>query len=527
MKKYYMILFFAISCVTFLSCGDFLQEYSRDLVYASSCTDLDEIMIGDGYMQRMPEGSYGSTSITYSRTSHYFPHLHVMDDDVEEFVSGYFSETSLISPASWCRNLYTWQEEPFMTLSNSPIDNYDYARLYKHIGYLNVIISYVKEFQDDPEELRRRVLGEALFLRGAYYYLLVNLYAKPFSKETADSDLGVSLNLTEYIEDKHFSRDPVSHVYKQIVKDLKGAAENLAGIKQPTIYRADEQDARLLLSRVYLYMGEWQLAIEECDKIIEQKVTLYDFNELARGQVINTSKSPEIFFTQGSSSVQILMTDDWMKPAIGRYRVSDELYNLYFKYADQGVVDLRANFFFKRSEKESGKYLCIKGTKAYNGATSVFDAFVMRAAEVYLNKAEAQAMLDQTEAKNTIKILMDKRFAYNQSPNISNLSGQELVNFIREERRRELCFEGHRWFDLRRYAVSPKYSHAKEIVHKVFDAASSYGGAGVYKGTYVLKPYPNDNAWVLPIPDRELVFNEGVTVDNEKREMRTMIGNNN
>ena len=82
MKKYYMILFFAISCVTFLSCGDFLQEYSRDLVYASSCTDLDEIMIGDGYMQRMPEGSYGSTSITYSRTSHYFPHLHVMDDDV-------------------------------------------------------------------------------------------------------------------------------------------------------------------------------------------------------------------------------------------------------------------------------------------------------------------------------------------------------------------------------------------------------------------------------------------------------------
>ena len=55
----------------------------------------------------------------------------------------------------------------------------------------------------------------------------------------------------------------------------------------------------------------------------------------------------------------------------------------------------------------------------------------------------------------------------------------------------------------------------------------AYGGAGVYKGTYVLKPYPNDNAWVLPIPDRELVFNEGVTVDNEKREVRTMIGNNN
>lgn len=44
-------------------------------------------------------------------------------------------------------------------------------------------------------------------------------------------------------------------MYEQIVSDLKNAADNLAGIVQPTFYRVNEAAARTLLSRVYLYMG--------------------------------------------------------------------------------------------------------------------------------------------------------------------------------------------------------------------------------------------------------------------------------
>lgn len=68
--------------------------------------------------------------------------------------------------------------------------------------------------------------------------MLVNLYAKPYSKETAGKDLGVPLNITEFIEDKYFSRDPVEKVYEQIVLDLKNAADNLAGIVQPTFLQS-------------------------------------------------------------------------------------------------------------------------------------------------------------------------------------------------------------------------------------------------------------------------------------------------
>ena len=129
--------------------------------------------------------------------------------------------------------------------------------------------------------------------------MLVNLYAKPYSKETAAKDLGVPLNVTEFIEDKYFSRDPVEKVYEQIVLDLKNAADNLAGIVQPTFYRVNEAAARTLLSRVYLYMGEWQLAVDECDKVLALGCKLRDMNGLDE-KWLNTVNSPEILFTQGS-----------------------------------------------------------------------------------------------------------------------------------------------------------------------------------------------------------------------------------
>ena len=223
----------------------------------------------------------------------------------------------------------------------------DWKRLYEHIGYVNVIISYVKEFESDPEEIRHRITGEAQFLRGWYYYMLVNLYAKPYSKETAGKDLGVPLNITEFIEDKYFSRDPVEKVYEQIVLDLKNAADNLAGVVQPTFYRVNEAAARTLLSRVYLYMGEWQLAIDECDKVLALGCKLRDMNGLDE-KWLNTVNSPEILFTQGSYAIGGLMNNNTSRYGViggGRYRVSDELLTLYKKYKNDGVVDLRESVF--------------------------------------------------------------------------------------------------------------------------------------------------------------------------------------
>ena len=85
---------------------------------------------------------------------------------------------------------------------------------------------------------RNRIEGEARFLRGAYYYLLVNLYANPYVKETASTDMGVPLNLTEDSVDEYYKRNSMEECYRVIVEDLKADAEKLKGVTQPTIYRA-------------------------------------------------------------------------------------------------------------------------------------------------------------------------------------------------------------------------------------------------------------------------------------------------
>ena len=257
-------------------------------------------------------------------------------------------------------------------------------------------------------------------------------------------------------------------------------------------------------------MGEWQLALDECQKALAlEGVELMDLNSFAgseeRPYVLDV-KNPEIVFTQGYSATPVFYKDiDYFM--ICSFACSDELISLYRYFDDQEVKDLRLNAFFE-----------IHGDEQYKVSKvmeKVYDCFVIRSVELYLNKAEAEAMLDKAEAVQTIKTLLYNRFE-GGIPNIDGLKGKDLVSFIRDERRRELCFEAHRWFDLRRYAVSPKYPEKKSIRHTTYDIN------GVLEGDYVLKPYGEDPAWVLPIPGYEIVYNQGNLVDNPQRVERKL-----
>ncbi len=69
--------------------------------------------------------------------------------------------------------------------------------------------------------------------------------------------------------------------------------------------------------------------------------------------------------------------------------------------------------------------------------------------------AEAAALdEDEEKAREMIGLLQAKRFAV---PPVVSATGNDLIDLIREERQRELCLEGHRWYDLRRYTVCTKY----------------------------------------------------------------------
>ena len=506
MKKMKRYLILILCVLLFNSCGKFLEEFSQDLAYAESCADLDEILIGNGYMEQ-PEG-FAKASI-YGNG--YYPYIHVMDDDVIMTVFKKDGVTDLINEMVPYKNFYDWSDQ--LTINPKTDEEWedkDWEKMYSHIAYLNVIIAHVKKFSHDSVETRNRVEGEARFLRGAYYYLLTNLYANPYVKESASSDMGVPLNLTEDIVDEYYKRNSMEECYRVIVEDLKVAADKLKGVTQPTIYRVNELAARILLSRVYLYMGEWQLALDECQKALAlegvELMDLKSFQGREKERYVLDNKNPEIVFTQGYSATNTFY-DQMSYFCICTFGGSEDLISLYNRFEEQQIKDLRLDAFFEVIGDEQYKMSKV-GEKVY-------DCFVIRSAELYLNKAEAEAMLDKAEAIQTIKTLLNNRFE-GGIPDIDGLSGKDLVSFIRYERRRELCFEAHRWFDLRRYAVSPKYPEKKSIRHTAYDIK------GKLEGDYVLKPYGEDPAWVLPIPGYEIVYNQGNLVDNPQRVEREL-----
>ena len=132
-----------------------------------------------------------------------------------------------------------------------------------------------------------------------------------------------------------------------------------------------------------------------------------------------------------------------------------------------------------------GKYKTLNSVPASGG--NDYFALSFRVAEAYLNYAEAAAMSNaEGNAITTMNTLLEKRYDGGNAPSFTGLTGDALITKIREERRKELCYEGQRWFDLRRYGMPP-------IQHK-------------WEGkVYTLTK--NDPSYVLPIPTEALQRN--------------------
>lgn len=153
------------------------------------------------------------------------------------------------------------------------------------------------------------------------------------------------------------------------------------------------------------------------------------------------------------------------------------------------------------------------------GYKEASDHFMFRTAEAYLNAAEAAACSgDETTARRMLKTLRDHRLK--ESREITE-GGQELVELIRRERQCELCFEGHRWFDLRRYTVCEKFPYSKRITHQyikyVYVSYLPPISNPTEMTTYVLEE--NDAAYTLSLPKEVLDFQN--TLETNQRPPRS------
>ncbi|SEW53364.1 SusD family protein [Chitinophaga arvensicola] len=489
MKSIRSYTFMILALFLFTGCKKFLEEQSQTLAYAKTWQKLDEVLRGEVYVinKGLP-----------------FKFLNTMDDDIADYVSS----VSFIDARSDVFGFYTWQANPFTANTFMQLTDNTWAPVYRRINAANIIAYQAASSKDDPAQLKR-IRGEALFMRAYYYFYMVNIYAAAYKPSTAATDMGVPLKISEYVEDRFFTRSTVDSVYQQMVADLETAEQCLEGAGQRNTYRADINAVNLLQSRIYLYMQQWEKSIAAADKVLARKPALSQLAAYIPRTSFLTKEAPEVIFTQDGNMIMGIMPEVFPPKAM---QPTAELMALYTGN------DLRKSAFFELS---SGKY---RYTKVYSSSMNniiptetASDVFTMRVAEAYLNKAEALAMLKKDpEANQVINTLRRTRFpaAFFQPV---DLSGAALAAFVRDERRRELSFEGHRWFDLKRYAVNSVYPFSKKIIHQYTDVF--FGGSPFVKASLALEP--NDPAYVFPIPADAIIFNQGVLKQNPQRPDRT------
>lgn len=487
MRNRYLIALFCIAC---WSCSNFLQEYSQDQSYIRSYKDLDELLIGETYME---------TNFGYEIG--YFPYLQLMADETKENITTTWGQPDYDELVKKYFGYVTWQYRAGYApskLTTSPEDTY-WNKVYKHINLANMILDEIEK-QDAPLEEDRlavaRIRGEAYFLRAAYYFLMVNLYSQPYEAAKASTALGVPLKTTHYIEDKMFPRALQSDVYNLIISDLEKSAGYLTGIPRKSLFRANITAVRLLQSRVYLYMQNWEKAAEYAQLCLDLQSDLTDMNTFNGSRGFVDRESPEVIFSMGGNYIPQMLSG-----LFGGLSVSKGLQEIYQK------GDLRKEYYITYVGGENEAWDCNKYVPQESKQNAnVSEIYIFRTAEAWLNLAEAEACLGGAHEGNARKALdeLRKKRMMRSNWQATTLAGDALIREIRDERRRELCFEGHRWFDLRRYTVCEKapftgaIQNTYSIREDMFEMSST--------NTYELSA--GDPAWTLQIPYEVLQYEE-------------------
>lgn len=494
------------------SCSDFLEPKSQSEYVPKLVKSLDELLLGEVYMG--PGYSDGR----------FYGVLGVFDDDVT-IRPDWKANSSEESKVNKIRLAYTWSK--YMKDDFSEYNTY--GEVYKKILGCNSVLDYIDEVQGSEDE-KSRVMAQALALRGYFYFHLINLYGKPYF--AGRENPGVPLKLTADLGEGGMPRNSVGEVYDQIVKDLL-EAERLFKTLPKEEWEQQKQKIRmnlpcvqLLLSRVYLYMENWEQALAYGEKVItEYSYDVQDLNGVPQPAFVMTPymeyyrlDNPEIIFLFGNQGdvldlpmTSILSSDGTNWTSYYPVIASDDLINSY------EPTDLRKERYLMAIYENYAPTSFKRATSKFK-STELFDIEVswnagkwgvgFKVTEAYLNAAEAAAMLYKETGKGEFQIkaqtLLDKlrvkRFAAAAFENTDIAGADDLGEFVRAERRRELCFENHRWFDLRRYGM-------EEIKHVWQDGEGN-------ATEYVLEK--NDPGFTLQLPNEAFVYNPDL-VQNEER----------
>jgi starch-binding outer membrane protein, SusD/RagB family len=325
----------------------------------------------------------------------------------------------------------------------------------------NNILYYGQKLLDkypEYEDVIKTHFAYAYFARALAIFDLCNCYALPYGATEDASHLGVvAIDYIPGFDDK-LSRHTMKVCYDRVISDLEKSLEYFGGdsMTDPTYISGLACEA--LLARVYLYKGDYEKAAEYA-RIVMDKVPLTGRDEYVK-MFRKAQECPgEGIFRLNTYDEGSGMNALYTPTGVQKFEPAPE----FIASFDDG--DVRKELFTYVGETEDGdkyagksfttvcKYLPIKsGVSDEKNRRS--DFFVLRVSEMYLIHAEAicnGAAGTLEEAAQDIKALRARAMGTTSDKvSLTWSSAEDLDRTVQEERKKELCFEGHRFFDIKR-----------------------------------------------------------------------------
>jgi len=483
MKTTYKFLILATFALSFFSCEKFL-----DLKPTS---------------QGIAVENQGSDSVLFKSASEAESALAGVYAD---FRNEYFELDYFVNGDAQSDDAYAGADNP----ANFQIDDYaidatnlnvkrDWAYLYSTIGKANTVINNVMAVTD-PEltnERKKEIIGEASFIRAFMYFELVRLWGEVPLQLTEVKSISAS-NLDEIYPLLFPARAPISEVYSQIISDLETALPAVKVTRENKNY-ITKGAVNTLLAKVYATIEpiDWDKVLKYCNDVISGPYSLMpEYDQLWDNALEN---GPESIFeinyegtpSSGNWGVSMFRGLDWKKfniPSNDLVKAFDDEGDMVRKNASILFLDVTGKWSDQHWSQTI--YPFVNKYRALD-QPSPQNYIFYRLADVLLLKAEA--INEKGDVAGAAEIVNQIRTRADLGNTPAN-SQTSMRLAIEKERRLELAFEGHRWFDLKRTG------RAIEVIN----AVTNFGNISM---SYNL----TQNRLIWPIPQSELDKNSRLT----------------
>ena len=457
----------------------------------SSCLDTEPLgsdVTADQKKQAVEQNPERLSAAVSAITANFYQYSAIWDEsDNQQNDFGYPAIMMILDSRSAdmvCHNTgYNWFRDAlaYTDVTNTSDDTREiWSTLYNQIYTCNAVASSVDSAATDAT--LQYDLGQALAIRAFDYFMLAQLYQRTYSQVDPSAVGGVPIitekNSSE-VASAGCSRGTLEQTYNQILSDLNRAITLLDnsennGVKRPDKRYVNSAVAHGIRARVYLVMNRWNDAAADADYAIQHgnatpktiaEASVPSFNSMEENDWLWGIKVAETdrTVTTGICNFPSMMGSLSYGYVSGTGGVVSKRINLKL-YNDIPSSDARKNWFLDGDGKGATlteaqqDYVTSNGIlpysqvkyAPYNGqvgtSTNASDIPLMRVEEMYLIKAEAQAMGGNLSAGAATLTSFVRNYR-NPSYNLTSTSASDVQSAVLLQRRIELWGEGFAYLD--------------------------------------------------------------------------------